>query len=57
MSSSRNWLYAVGGPSGTAAVILAIALVSQLNDDGNGSDPGRQPGDAASRPTPPASPR
>jgi hypothetical protein len=34
MSSSRNWLYAVGGAiAGTAAVIIAIAVVSQLNDD------------------------
>ena len=34
MSSSRNWLYAVGGAvAGTAAVIVAIAAVSQLNDD------------------------
>jgi hypothetical protein len=34
MSSSRNWLYAVGGAvAGTAAVIVAIAVVSQLNDD------------------------
>jgi hypothetical protein len=33
-SSSRNWLYAVGGAVvGTAAVITAIAVVSQLNDD------------------------
>jgi Immunoglobulin-like domain of bacterial spore germination/Sporulation and spore germination len=40
MSSSRNWLYAVGGAiAGTAAVIIAIAVVSQLNDDGNGSTP------------------
>jgi hypothetical protein len=39
MSSSRNWLYAVGGAVvGTAAVIVAIAVVSQLNDD-NGSTP------------------
>ena len=34
MSNSRNWLYAVGGAiAGTAAVIVAIAAVSQLNDD------------------------
>ncbi len=33
-SSSKNWLYAVGGAVvGTAAVITAIAVVSQLNDD------------------------
>ena len=56
MSSSRNWLYAVGGAvAGTAAVIVAIAVVSQLNDDGNGStrSPARP---AARRPSPPASP-
>ena len=40
MSSSRNWLYAAAG---TAAVIVAVAVVSQLNDDGNGSDPVAQP--------------
>jgi hypothetical protein len=35
MSNSRNWLFAVSGAVvGTAAVILAIAVVSQLNDDG-----------------------
>jgi hypothetical protein len=40
MSSSRNWMYAVGGAiAGTAAVIVAIAAVSQLNDDGGGSTP------------------
>jgi hypothetical protein len=34
MSTSRNWLYAVGGAvAGTAAVIVAIAAVSQLNDN------------------------
>ena len=33
-SMGRNWLYAVGGAVvGTAAVIVAIAVVSQLNDD------------------------
>jgi len=33
-SNGRNWLYAVGGAVvGTAAVIVAITLVSQLNDD------------------------
>ena len=38
-NSSRNWLYAVSGAMvGTAAVIIAIAVVSQLNDD-NGSTP------------------
>ncbi len=38
MSSSRNWLYAVGGAvAGTAAVIVAIAAVSQLNDDDGGT--------------------
>ena len=30
-------------PPRTAAVIVAIAVVSQLNDDGNGSDPVAQP--------------
>jgi Immunoglobulin-like domain of bacterial spore germination/Sporulation and spore germination len=40
VSSSRNWLYAVGGAiAGTAAVIVAIAAVSQLGDDGDGSTP------------------
>lgn len=40
MSSSRNWLYAVGGAvAGTAAVIVAIAAVSQLNGDGDSSTP------------------
>ena len=57
MSSSRNWLYAVGGAvAGTAAVIVAIAVVSQLNDDGNGSDPVANRRRAASRPSPPVSP-
>ena len=57
MSSSRNWLYAVGGAvAGTAAVIVAIAVVSQLNDDGNGSDARRPARPAASRPSPPESP-
>jgi hypothetical protein len=38
-SKDRNWLYAVGGAVvGTAAVITAIAVVSQLNDD-NGRTP------------------
>ena len=43
-SSSKNWLYAVGGAVvGTAAVIIAIAVVSQLNDDGgtHARPPGR----------------
>jgi hypothetical protein len=40
MSSSKNWMYAVTGAiAGTAAVIVAIAAVSQLNDDGGGSTP------------------
>jgi len=40
VSSSRNWLYAVGGAiAGTAAVIVAIAAVSQLGGDGDGSTP------------------
>ncbi len=40
MSSSKNWMYAVGGAiAGTAAVIVAIAAVSQLNDDGGDSTP------------------
>ena len=44
MSSSRNWLYPVGGAvAGTAAVIVAIAVVSQLNDDDNGSPPVANP--------------
>src|SRR6476661_1266347 len=44
MSSSRNWTYAVGGAiAGTAAVILAIAVVSQVNGDDNGSTPVSSP--------------
>ena len=35
MATSRNWLFAVGGAVvGTAAVILAITVVANLNDDG-----------------------
>ncbi len=35
-SKGRNWLYAVSGAAvGTAAVITAIAVVPQLNDDGD----------------------
>ena len=49
MSSSRNWLYAVGGAvAGTAAVIVAIAVVAQLNDDGNGSPPVANPSSSQS---------
>jgi hypothetical protein len=38
--NNRPWLYAVAGAiAGTAAVIVAIAVVSQLNDDGGSSTP------------------
>jgi Immunoglobulin-like domain of bacterial spore germination len=48
MSSSRNWLYAVGGAvAGTAAVIVAIAVASQLNDD-NGTTPVANPSSSQS---------
>jgi hypothetical protein len=52
MSSSRNWLYAVGGAiAGTAAVIVAIAAVSQLNGD-DSSTPVAHPSDTqSSQPT------
>jgi hypothetical protein len=58
MSTSRNWLYAVGGAVvGTAAVIVAIAVVSQLGDDENGSTPAASSstttaGQASEEPTP-----
>ena len=56
MSSSRNWLYAVGGAvAGTAAVIVAIAVVSQLNDDGTAPRPSPTRR-AASPPSPPSEP-
>jgi hypothetical protein len=44
MATSRNWLFAVGGAVvGTAAVILAITVVANLNDDGDGSTPVANP--------------
>ena len=44
MATSRNWLFAVGGAVvGTAAVIVAIAVVANLNDDGDGSTPVADP--------------
>ena len=49
MATSRNWLFAVGGAVvGTAAVILAITLVANLNDDGDGSTPVANPSTATS---------
>jgi hypothetical protein len=51
MSSSKNWLYAVAGAAvGTAAVITAIAVISQNN--GNGSTPvANSPTSQSSEPT------
>jgi hypothetical protein len=44
MATSRNWLFAVGGAVvGTAAVILAITLVANLNGDEDGSTPVANP--------------
>ena len=53
MATSRNWLFAVGGAVvGTAAVILAITVVANLNDDGDGSTPVANPSTSqASEPT------
>ena len=49
MATSRNWLFAVGGAIvGTAAVILAITVVANLNDDGDGSTPVANPSTATS---------
>jgi hypothetical protein len=49
MATSRNWLFAVGGAVvGTAAVILAITLVANLDDDGDGSTPVANPTTATS---------
>ena len=49
MATSRNWLFAVGGAVvGTAAVILAITVVANLNDDGDGSTPVANPSTATS---------
>jgi len=52
MSNSRNWLYAVGGAiAGTAAVIVAIAAVSQLNDNDSSTPVANPSGGPSSEPT------
>jgi hypothetical protein len=56
-SSGRNWLYAVGGAVvGTAAVIVAIAVVSQLNDDDSSTPVAGQTQTSAPDPTKEPSP-
>jgi hypothetical protein len=52
-NSSRNWLYAVSGAMvGTAAVIIAIAVVTQLNDDSGSTPTASQTQSQQSTPTP-----
>jgi hypothetical protein len=52
MSTSRSWLYAVGGAiAGTAAVIVAIAAVSQLGGDDSSTPVANPSGGQSSAPT------
>jgi hypothetical protein len=52
MSSSRNWLYAVGGAvAGIAAVAVTIAVVSQLGDNGSTPAAGQPSSSQSSDPT------